>query len=121
MRWRLPDTLLTLAELGITFDYTLGFPDVNGFRAGTAHPFKFFNLQKDEVVDITLMPTHFSDIVSMRLSTDPEEEMMAIKNECNSYGVTFCTMWHPEVLTGIESKRGSYDLLQTLLHSEVVK
>ncbi len=121
MRWRLPDTLLTLAELGITFDYTLGFPDVNGFRAGTAHPFKFFNLQKDEVVDITLMPTHFSDIVSMRLSTDPEEEMMAIKNECNSYGGTFCTMWHPEVLTGIESKRGSYDLLQTLLHSEVVK
>ena len=121
MRWRLPDTLLTLAELGITFDYTLGFPDVNGFRAGTAHPFKFFNLQKDEVVDITLMPTHFSDIVSMRLSTDPEEEMMAIKNECNSYGGTFCTMWHPEVLIGIESKRGSYDLLQTLLHSEVVK
>ena len=57
----------------------------------------------------------------MRLSTDPEEEMMAIKNECNSYGGTFCTMWHPEVLTGIESKRGSYDLLQTLLHSEVVK
>ncbi|GAB5539409.1 MAG: hypothetical protein Salg2KO_15120 [Salibacteraceae bacterium] len=118
LRWRLPNTLGKLAELGITDEYSLAFADVNGFRAGTARGFRFFDLERDEPIDINVHPTHFSDIVAIRNNSDvaaATEEMQRIKTECDEYGGAFCTMWHPEALSGLNAPYPTLKMLKSLV------
>ena len=48
LRFELAKSYQILLDNGITKDYSMGYADDIGFRAGTSVPFKFFNLEKND-------------------------------------------------------------------------
>jgi hypothetical protein len=57
----LPKTYQNLISLGISEDYSMGYPSVSGFRAGTSTPFYFYNLQEEEISSLKVFPFVFMD------------------------------------------------------------
>jgi hypothetical protein len=58
---RFPDTYRTYASLGIKHDYSMQYPDIPGFRASTAHPFRFYDLGEEQQTRLTIHPICLSE------------------------------------------------------------
>ena len=103
LRIRFPDTFNTLIKLGIKEDYSLGFSTVNGFRAGTATPFNFFDLGKNEATSLRLHPFIFMDsAMSDHLELKPEEAERNIKKlieKVRKWGGEATGIWHNYALS----------------------
>jgi hypothetical protein len=103
LRLVLPQTYRDLIKAGIKKDFTLGYANQVGFRAGTASPFWFYDLKKETKTKLRLHPFQMMD-VSMKnsLKLTPEEAWEVIEKlmlEVRKYGGTFISLWHNESLT----------------------
>jgi hypothetical protein len=58
---RFPDTYRTYASIGIKHDYSMQYPDVPGFRASTAHPFRFYDLNEEQQTILMIHPICLSE------------------------------------------------------------
>lgn len=56
-----PESLRTADALGFTDDYSMGFARHIGYRAGTAHPFRFYDVEKDLVGNLRVHPVVITD------------------------------------------------------------
>lgn len=56
-----PDYFRIVAEQNIQIDFSLGYPDVSGCRAGTTLPFYFFDLIKNKKTSLLIQPFVFMD------------------------------------------------------------
>lgn len=97
-----PQTYRRLAGLGITDDYSMGFATHAGFRAGTAMPFRFFDLTADEVSGLTVHPVSVMDVTlrdHLRLTPDEGLRMIAETiRKVRDAGGEFVSLWHNESL-----------------------
>lgn len=59
---KIPDTFHYLIENGIEHDYTMGYADSMGFRAGTAHSFKWFDLTANKTTNLWVHPFAAMDV-----------------------------------------------------------
>jgi hypothetical protein len=62
LRFRLPQTMNLLIENGIAEDYSMAYSELAGFRASTAHPFHFFDLENNNPTKLLLYPTILMDV-----------------------------------------------------------
>ena len=62
LRFQLPQTMNLLLENGITEDYSMAYSEVAGFRASTAHPFYFFDLEQNKTTPLLMYPTVMMDV-----------------------------------------------------------
>lgn len=118
LRFQIPSTFRALEELGVSEEYSMAYADQNGFRSSTCFPYPFFDLTKDEVTSLTIHPTCFLDITSVRNSnsmTEAKKELEELYNEVKSVGGHMITVWHPEVLNGYDVPFGSKELYVHLL------
>jgi hypothetical protein len=118
LRFQIPSTFRALEELGVSEEYSMAYTDDNGFRASTCFPYPFFDLSKDEVTALTIHPTCFLDITSVRNAVDlssAKRELTEIYNEVKAVGGHMITVWHPEVLNGYDVPFGSRELYVHLL------
>ena len=103
LRLSMPETYRKLIEQDITDDYTMGFAQEPGFRAGTCTPFMFYDLDLDIETKLRLHPFQIMD-ATMRyyVKVDPENAMTAIKpiiDEVKKVNGTFISLWHNESLS----------------------
>ena len=56
IRFRLPRDYRLLLEYGITMDYSMGYGEVNGFRASYSRPFRWYDLAWEEETTLTVVP-----------------------------------------------------------------
>jgi len=61
LRFKVPDTWELLNQAGFKYDATFGYADFAGFRNGMCHPFKPFNLNTGEIIDILEIPLIIMD------------------------------------------------------------
>jgi hypothetical protein len=61
LRYRLPESYRLLEECGISDDFSMGFSAFPGFRAGTAYPFHFFDLEKNQQGNLLVHPFSLMD------------------------------------------------------------
>jgi len=98
LKFEFPKTFSLLAKLGITDDYSLGFADEIGFRAGTSFPFFFFDLQKNERTTLRFHPfTYMDSALKDYLKLDPDvakAEIARLLEEVKSVGGEFIVIWH---------------------------
>ncbi len=103
LKFSFPATFQQLDELGITDEFSLGYASLPGFRAGIAHPFRFFNLTSNLATDLLLHPVPIMDVTFRDyLHADPEESLERIKqmiSEVRSYNGELVTLWHNESLS----------------------
>jgi hypothetical protein len=103
LKFNLPDTYNFILSAGITEDYSMGFPEEPGFRAGTCKPFYFYDLKKEKATGLKIFPVTFMESSLMsNLSLNPVEAFEKIgfllKGVKNVDG-TFISLWHNHTIS----------------------
>lgn len=61
LRLQIPTTYQNLEALSITDDYSMGYPQLSGFRASTSVPYPFFDVLQNKALKVTIFPACFMD------------------------------------------------------------
>ncbi|MEQ9188481.1 MAG: hypothetical protein RLP15_12150 [Cryomorphaceae bacterium] len=115
LRFILPQTFRTLAESGVTDDFSIGFHDRNGFRAGTCKPFGLFDLEKDETIQLTMYPMAWMDLVATRnfpREQDAWEELDRLLSAVKAHGGHFVSTWHPDVMAASDEHYSTWNIFE---------
>ncbi|MCB9202247.1 MAG: hypothetical protein H6604_04265 [Flavobacteriales bacterium] len=100
LAFKLPNTYRKLLANGIKNDYSMGFADQSGFRAGTCTSFYWYDLCINRKTELKIVPFCWMDITLnnyMRLSNDMvKEEVLVLKKECESYLGLYLYIVHNE-------------------------
>lgn len=103
LKLRFPETYRRYLQVGITEDYTLGYADAIGFRAGIATPFYWYDLENEAITDLKIMPMNIMDVtLKDYLRYSPDEaiaESRKLIAEIQAVGGTFVSLWHNSTLT----------------------
>src|SRR6185436_11572818 len=113
IRFTLPYTFRRLIAAGITDDYSMGYGNINGFRASVASPFYWYDLKKEEQTDLLLHPFCYMEANSFfeqkYLPQRAYEEMMYYYNVVKGVNGTLITIWHNNFLGTYPMFRGWRD------------
>jgi hypothetical protein len=94
--------LAPLAELGLRYDTTLGFPDAVGFRAGIAQPFRPWDFESEEPLDLLEIPLAVMDATLAEerylglAARRAEPQLMRLLDWAAEHGGGFAILWHPD-------------------------
>ena len=109
LKLKFPDTYSNLIALGIKEDYTMGFPEMPGFRAGTCMPFYFYDLKKERKFDLLIYPISCMEATfKYYLNLSPENSLAVIKNIIDSIrkvNGNFISIWHNDNLEKTQSDK----------------
>lgn len=98
LRLRFPETYNLLIEAGIRTDYSMGFADEVGFKAGTSFPFYFFDLNANSQTTLMIQPFIYMDsALKDYLDYSPEkaqETIQILLKEVKEVGGQFSFIWH---------------------------
>lgn len=119
LRFSLPKTYRVLADCGIENEYSMGYADQVGYRAGIAAPFTWFDLEKNEETDLTIHPFSVMDVTLKNyMQLNPVKAMETI-NQLNFHvkenGGTFMSLWHNESLSEVGEWKNWRQVYQLLL------
>jgi hypothetical protein len=94
--------LAPLAKLGFEYDSSLGFGGAVGFRAGIAHPFRPWDLERDRPLDLVEIPLAAMDVTLaepryLGLSVkEAERRLLALLDWAAEHGAGFSILWHTD-------------------------
>ena len=119
LKLKIAITYPILIEQGIRHDYTMGFAENVGFRAGTARPFKWFDLTKNKPTELTVHPFAYMDgTLNEYMKLSPQAAMETIQKlykEIQKYGGDFLCVWHNETIGDYGIWKGWRDVLNYTL------
>lgn len=99
----MPETYQAYSDAGITADYTMGYADEPGFRAGIARPFPFYDLSLEKVTGLTVVPFQVMDgTLRQYLHLSPDAALAVIRSLIDATrkaGGMFVSVWHNTSLT----------------------
>ena len=100
---KFPETYRNLAERDITDDYSMGFANEIGFRAGICTPFNFYDLDNESESTLRIHPFGIMDAtlnLYMKLSQDEAvARVKKIIREVKRVNGDFIFIWHNETLS----------------------
>jgi hypothetical protein len=103
LRYSLPDSYELLRSVDIKKDYSMGYSDDIGFRAGTSFPYYFFNLKTNSYTDLLVFPFLYMDgVLKDQLKLSPESAEAEIKemmDKVKAVGGLFMCIWHNSSIT----------------------
>lgn len=95
---KFPETYEKLLKVGIKNDYSLGYADNIGFRAGTSHPFFFFNLKKNKKENLRIYSFQIMDVTLYQyMKLNSKESFLKLKKNrhlIQKFGGNEITLWH---------------------------
>ncbi len=102
LRMKLSETYNKLIDTGIMEDYSMGYAEETGYRAGVAIPFFFFDLEQNDKTNLKIIPFQMMDITLRNYKQyDSEKSKEIIKSLIDitkKYHGTFVSLWHNESL-----------------------
>jgi hypothetical protein len=100
LRFQLPQTYECLLNLGITQEFSMGYSNQTGFRAGTAFPFYWFNLKKNKSTFLQIVPFSVMDVCFKEYYGDDEQSAINktehVKQQLKTLNAPFCFVFHNE-------------------------
>ncbi len=115
----LPITYETLIEQEIENDYTMGYGDLCGFRAGTARPHHWFNVRSNEKTKLRVHPFLYMDGTfneQMKITPENAQEKIAqLFMETKQYGGNFVFIWHNDTIGDYGHWKGWSQVLEFTL------
>lgn len=110
LRLSFPSTYRNLIKAGITDDYSMGYHDAVGFRAGTCEPFPFYDLEKEETTTLVIHPFVLMDRTLkdyMQLDVDAALfKIQMLVNEVKAVNGLFTSLWHNDALSNFGEWKG---------------
>jgi hypothetical protein len=114
LKLEFPLSYQSLIDNEITDDYTMGYADIAGFRAGTAHSFLWFDLSTNAVTSLRIHPFVYMDgTLNQYLKLSPneaKEKIQQLWEEVKRYGGDFIFIWHNETLGEKRKWKGWLDV-----------
>lgn len=102
----MPGTYRALSDAGIEEDYSMGFPERPGFRAGTSSWFYFYDLEKEVETGLRVFPFCVMDrTLKDYMDLDTDRAWTLVENliyRIRDYGGNFIPVWHNESLGSAE-------------------
>lgn len=99
-RFHLPTDYKNLTKIGIEKDFSMGYHNAVGFRAGTCTPFHFFNIIANREYNLLVYPTPIPE--SIFVDHTPDETLNVFKEiikTISSVDGTFVSTWKSEYFT----------------------
>ena len=92
----LPSTYRNYIDLEIYEDYTMGYPDSIGFRAGTCTPFLFYDLDFEIQTPLMIHPFQLMDFVLLKHASflDKKETLLKAISEVKKVNGKFTFIFH---------------------------
>jgi len=115
----LPESYRNLIELEINQDYTMGYFNHLGFRAGTCSPFLFYDLDYEIQTPLTIHSFHFIDYALLKKQSflDKKEELQRLIQQVKQVDGIFTPLFHNYTFSDEERWKGFRDLFSLVLES----
>ena len=108
-----------LIELEINQDFTMGYIDTLGFRAGTCTPFQFYDLDNEVQTPLQINPYHCLDYGLLKYASqlDKQEHLQKLIDEVKAVNGTFTPVFHNYTFSNQERWKGFRSLFNIILES----
>jgi hypothetical protein len=115
----LPISYRNLIELDIFNDYSMGYVDTLGFRAGTCTPFQFYDLDYEVQTPLKINPYHMLDfgLLKYKSQLDKSEHLLKLMQEVKAVNGIFVPIFHNYSFSDMERWEGFKALFTTILES----
>ena len=115
----LPNSYRNLVELEINEDYTMGYVNNIGFRAGTCTPFLFYDIDYEIQTPLMIFPFHLMDYALLKNKSllDKKETLYRIINEIKRVNGTFTPVFHNYTFGEDQRWQGFKELFTITLNS----
>lgn len=123
IRLKFPDAYRNLISAGISEDWSMGFPDEPGFRAGAARSFIFYDLGEERITSLRIFPFMLMDSCLhqyKKLSADESASIVSqLVEETRKAGGLFVSLWHNTSLLETAAWKPWRDLFENMMKPRV--
>ncbi|WP_250432974.1 polysaccharide deacetylase family protein [Hanstruepera flava] len=115
----LPNSYRNLVELEILEDYTMGYVNHMGFRAGTCTPFLFYDLDFEIQTPLMIHSYHVMDYTLLKTQSllDKKKVLNEIIREVKLVNGEFIPVFHNYTFSDIDRWKGFKELFNLILES----
>lgn len=118
LKLNIPHTYQQLAAAGVLHDYSMGYAETTGFRAGTSLPFHFYDLHNEtempfQVHPFCIMDGTLKDYLKLDI-TESKNEILSMLDTLRSVNGKFSILLHNETLSGINRWSGWNEMISEL-------
>ena len=119
-KFRLPESYRNLIEMEVSEDYSMGYLNNMGFRAGTCTPFLFYDLDFEIQTPLRVCPFQVIDFALLKSVSllDKKQELTKIIQEVKKVGGTFTAIFHNYTFSNEERWKGFKELFNIVLESQ---
>ncbi len=118
LRWEQPTTLYGWEQAGMSYDSTLSYADLPGFRCGTCFEYPAFDPVKQEVLNLRIRPLIAMECsiiadryMGLGYSQQALDTFLKFKETCRKVNGQFTLLWHNSHFTSKQDKQ----LYQTII------
>ena len=123
LRIIMPESYRNLSGAGINEDYSMGYSDGPGFRAGIARSFRFYDVTEDKITDLRIFPFMVMDVTLFgHKKLRAEEAKEVIGNmivQTKKAGGLFISIWHNTSLLDAPECRELRELFEFTLKEQM--
>jgi hypothetical protein len=98
LRFNIKTTPQLLIKSGIKADFTMGFASEIGFRAGTSHPFFYYDFSKEQATNLLMVPFCAMDgaytVYKNKSANDMQIQWLNLAREIKNVGGYFISIYH---------------------------
>lgn len=122
IRLKTPVSFSNLCKAGISEDYSMGYPDEPGFRAGISRPYLFYDVAKDEQTSLKIIPFQVMDATLYQYkkldAASSKEIILKLISETRKAGGLFVSLWHNTSLLATPEGQAWRELFETMLKAQ---
>ncbi len=119
LRLQLPRSYRILQHAGIRHDYTMGYADTVGFRAGISVQYPFYDLERDLETELLIHPFCVMDTTLQKyMALTPQEGLekyKALIDSVREVNGTYCCIVHNQNLTDLYGWAGWREVYEQML------
>ncbi len=115
----IPDSYRNLIDLEIKRDFSMGYINLLGFRAGTCTPFQFYDLDYEVQTPLQVNTFHMFDSALLKKASllDKKEEMERLILEVKKVNGMFTPVFHNHSFSNEDRWKGYRELFSIVLDS----
>jgi hypothetical protein len=105
LRWANPDTWRNWEAAGLAYDCTLGYSDTVGFRTGTCHPYRVFDLHARRPLELREEPFQIMDVA---LADGSWGDVHLVARQCRRFRGRLGILWHNNTMLRSAREQARY-------------
>jgi hypothetical protein len=120
----MPESYRNIIDAGIKEDYSMGYSDEPGFRAGIARSFRFYDIIEDKITDLRIFPFQVMDVTLSKYkklkAEDAKETIGNMIMQTRKAGGLFISLWHNTSLLNTTECREWREVFEFTLKEQMV-